>query len=246
MSGPTRSGPVDGGGGAGVKGAAIRVLHCDRSRLYADVFDDALRRRHHEVTWVAHPDELARLEPVLHFDVCLTETTFRQLSGLTVVTRLRQQLPEARIVVLTRTGHRAVADAVLGAGASAVVPKTAPIEFALQAVEGSRTGMVAPPSPVADLAGVEPMEGEAAFLTPREHEVLAGLANGHRTEHIADQLGVAHTTARTYIQNILTKLGVHSKVQAVAMAFALDLVGPSDLSGPRGVPAGGSLPQGMQ
>lgn len=213
-----------------MKGTTIRVLHCDRSRLYADVFDDALRRRHHEVTWIGHPDDLAPTEPLGAFDVCLTETNFRQLSGLTVVTRLRQQLPGARIVVLTRAGHRAVAEAVLGAGASAVVPKTAPMEFAIQAVEGQRTGMVAPPPPLAERRSAARADGEAMFLTPREHEVLAGLANGHRTEHIADQLGVAHTTARTYIQNILTKLGVHSKVQAVAVAFALDLVGPGDLS----------------
>jgi two-component system nitrate/nitrite response regulator NarL len=226
-----------------VKGTTIRVLHCDRSRLYADVFDDALRRRDHEVAWIAHPDELATSAALDAFDVCLTETTFRQLSGLTVVTRLRQQLPEARIVVLTRTGHRAVAEALLDAGASAVVPKTAPMEFAIQAVEGERTGMVAPPPPpLATPREPAPADGEAMFLTPREHEVLAGLANGHRTEHIAKQLGVAHTTARTYIQNILTKLGVHSKVQAVAVAFALDLVGPGDLAPAAAVDTSGALP----
>lgn len=208
------------------------------------MFAEALTRRGHQVTWVAHPDDLGDALAHGPFDVCLTELNFRQLSELTAVARMRQHLPDARLVVLSRTHQRAVADAVLAAGAAAVVPKTAPIEFALQAIEGARTGMVASTTPgPADNA--DALVEEPTFLTPREHQVLAGLANGHGTEHIADQLGVAHTTARTYIQNILTKLGVHSKVQAVAVAFALDLVTPGEVFGAPTATAE-PAPQGMR
>jgi two-component system nitrate/nitrite response regulator NarL len=220
--------PLSCGGVAAVGGPAIRVLHCDRSRLFADVFAVALHRRGHEVTWVAHPDDLATTPVSGPVDVCLTEVDISHLSEVTVVRRLRERWPDARLVVLARDGQHPLANTLLRAGAAAVVPKTAPIEYALQAIEGARTGVVAKGSRPDARGDASAARMEAAALTPREHQVLAGLARGHATGDIAAQLGVAPTTARTYIQNILTKLGVHSKVQAVALAFALDLVSPGD------------------
>lgn len=76
----------------------------------------------------------------------------------------------------------------------------------------------APPSPLRLAASVSP-DARARKLTAREVEVLGMLAAGHATPQIASRLGISNLTARNHIQNILDKLEVHSKSEAVAFAF---------------------------
>jgi len=58
------------------------------------------------------------------------------------------------------------------------------------------------------------------FLTEREWEVMRCIMDGLSTEQIAGQLRVQRSTARTHVQNLLTKLGVHSRLQAAALMAA--------------------------
>jgi two-component system nitrate/nitrite response regulator NarL len=67
-----------------------------------------------------------------------------------------------------------------------------------------------------------------ASLTPREREVLMLLARGRSQEDIAAQLVISAKTVATHIQRILAKLGVHSRAQAVAVAYRERLVGDTD------------------
>lgn len=62
------------------------------------------------------------------------------------------------------------------------------------------------------------------YLTPRERECLAHLAAGHDTAVIAEKLGVSRTTVRTHVQSVLVKLGVHSRLEAAALASRYGLV----------------------
>ena len=66
------------------------------------------------------------------------------------------------------------------------------------------------------------------FVTQREWEVLRCIMDGLSTEQMADHLRVRRSTARTHVQNLLTKLGVHSRLQAAAMitAYASDETWP--------------------
>jgi DNA-binding NarL/FixJ family response regulator len=56
-----------------------------------------------------------------------------------------------------------------------------------------------------------------SFLTPREHEVLRALAQGTSTTRIGELLGIRAATVRTHLKSIMAKLGVHSRVEAVAL-----------------------------
>jgi len=67
-------------------------------------------------------------------------------------------------------------------------------------------------------------DARARRLTPREVEVLGMLAGGHPTPRIAARLHISTLTARNHVQNILTKLEVHSKAEAVAFAFQKHLL----------------------
>jgi DNA-binding NarL/FixJ family response regulator len=68
------------------------------------------------------------------------------------------------------------------------------------------------------------------FLTTREREVLKRLVAGQNTAELARDMGVRYSTARTHIQNMLTKLGVHSKLEAVAFAVSNRVVEIPDAS----------------
>jgi DNA-binding NarL/FixJ family response regulator len=61
-------------------------------------------------------------------------------------------------------------------------------------------------------------------LTAREMEVLAGLVDGESTKALAARLGVTSATARTHVQNVLAKLGAHSRLQAVALVVEQSLL----------------------
>ena len=75
------------------------------------------------------------------------------------------------------------------------------------------------PSAVLDAAGFDSFA--LADLTPRERQVLALLTEGATSERIADRLGISRNTVRTHIQNIRTKLGVTTRLEAAAVAMRI-------------------------
>ena len=80
-----------------------------------------------------------------------------------------------------------------------------------------------PPKPLV-VAARESADARARKLTSREVEVLGMLAAGRATPEIAERLHISQLTARSHIQNILAKLEVHSKAEAVAFAFQKNLI----------------------
>jgi PAS domain S-box-containing protein len=89
-----------------------------------------------------------------------------------------------------------------------------------QTTEPPACGLQAEEAPRYALVAVrESPDARARRLTPREVDVLGMLAAGHPTPEIASRLHISNLTARNHIQNILDKLEVHSKAEAVAFAF---------------------------
>jgi ATP/maltotriose-dependent transcriptional regulator MalT len=68
------------------------------------------------------------------------------------------------------------------------------------------------------------MDAQLDSLTPREREVLRLMAGGVSSRDIASTLGISYTTVRTHIRSLGSKLGVHSKLQAIVKARELALV----------------------
>ncbi|HXF72870.1 MAG TPA: LuxR C-terminal-related transcriptional regulator [Actinomycetota bacterium] len=75
-------------------------------------------------------------------------------------------------------------------------------------------------------AGRDGLARRVDRLTPRELEILREAALGRRNDEIAGALGMSRHTVRTHVQNILTKLGVHSKLEAVLVAIRYGKVAP--------------------
>ena len=128
-----------------------------------------------------------------------------------------------------RTDIEAMTD-VLTAGVSSVVSTSASRTELQQAVIDAMSGSaVMTPAEMAtimvQLRGTrQPEEPNLPSLSPRETEILGALVNGWSTARIAETLGISTNTVRTHIQNMLGKLGVHSKLEATAAAARLGLV----------------------
>jgi DNA-binding NarL/FixJ family response regulator len=108
---------------------------------------------------------------------------------------------------------------------------------AARAAHATATGLVAGPLRVAlealarrarlDLGTGLPAEQRLAGLTPRELEVLRLLVEGRSNRQIAEQLFISAKTASVHVTNLLSKLGVHSRLEAAAMARRLGVEQPA-------------------
>jgi PAS domain S-box-containing protein len=107
---------------------------------------------------------------------------------------------------------------------------SAPDDYLLAHLVRSSGGDVRPPVPTPDppkagvVAARESADVRVRKLTTREVEVLGMLAAGRTTPEVAERLHISQLTARSHIQNILEKLEVHSKSEAVAFAFQKNLI----------------------
>ena len=147
--------------------------------------------------------------------------------GLAQIDNIRSVLPAVGIVVIGESSP-ALAEAV-GRGASGYLTYDASLEAVREKIEAARAGQTRVTA--ADLNvlmdGIRNRAADDATdspLSPRETEILKRLVAGESTAQIAEALGVRVATARKHIQNILRKLGVHSKLQAAAFAVKTGLV----------------------
>ncbi len=145
-------------------------------------------------------------------------------SGLDLVRKMRQHVPNLGIVVLTMYAGDEQLFAALDSGASAFVPKDAPAE---DVVAAARHAAVAPRSFTApDLAEAmqRRLKPSGPQLSPREREVLDLLAEGLGVAAIARKLYISESTAKTHISKIYDKLGAANRAQAIMNAIRAGLI----------------------
>jgi DNA-binding NarL/FixJ family response regulator len=175
-------------------------------------------------------------------DVIVTEIDLPDARHGDVITGLRTFFPRSSILVLTLVGHPAKVQSVLAAGAHGYLLKTAATEDLLTGIRAVAAGETyLQPSLGVELArwhgprdttlGLSPTEelndrprGLGSDLTLREHEMLQLMAAGLGNKEIAEQLHLSLHTIRNHVQNVLAKLGAHSKLEAVAIATREGLV----------------------
>ena len=207
----------------------VHVLICDDHRLFADALAVALQGHGYEVVGQTYdPDQAVAVLAQRHVDVCLIDRHFPQADGRDGIRKLRATSPDTMVIMLSAADEPGAAEQALAAGASAFASKTEGIEYIARLIERVRAGEIVPAGADAGAngtgAGNRPAHELGRFLTGRELEVLARLVQGQDTARLAREMGITYATARTHIQNLLTKLGVHSKLEAVAVAMAHQLV----------------------
>ncbi len=212
--------------------------------LFAD--DEALFREAVRVVLDNEPDLLviaeattacqaAALAEELAPDVALLSANLPDCEGDKAVKLVLERAGGCRVLVLARDEDQAALLEALEAGAAGFITRTNPLSELILSIRAVYRGeAMVPPMMLGPLlaALIRRRREQAAVmqrisnLTRREREVLALVCRGADSRTIAEELVISPETARTHVQNVLTKLGVHSRVEAAA------LVGPDDLFDP--------------
>jgi DNA-binding NarL/FixJ family response regulator len=152
-------------------------------------------------------------------DVAVLDYRMPGRSGSALIKDVLAVSARTRIVVYTGEGTPELAAEVLGAGASAVLLKEAPIEDLLRALRAASAGtqyvdpLLAPDS-----------QSDKVTLTKREREVLELVAAGHGQREIGLKLSIGAETVRAHLQRGRRRLSVTTSTQAVAKAIRLGLL----------------------
>jgi two-component system nitrate/nitrite response regulator NarL len=213
------------------KEGAVQVLICDDHLLLAELLGKVLTSHGHRVVVTIDPEKAVETAANHGIDVCLMDLGFPAqmypdgpVPSIDAIRRLHEA--GIRVVVLSGSSNEKLRQAALDAGASDVLLKGEPIDAVIDAVEqanGRRRRMPLVRTPTRGAQGWS-RASLADFLTERERAVLEGLVHGESTTALAARLGVRPGTARTHVQNLLGKLCVHTRLEAVSLAVEHHLV----------------------
>lgn len=221
-------------------GDAIRVLLVDDQALMRMGFamvldaDDDIDVVGEASDGAAALTQVAALRP----DVVLMDVRMPGMNGIDATTRIAADYPEVRVLVLTTFDLDEYAFAALRAGASGFLLKDSEPAALVAAIRTVAAGdavvaprvtrrmleLFAPQLPVNADAGPRSDAPRLAALTPREIEVLGAIARGLSNTEIATEFVVSEATIKTHVGNILSKLDVRDRVQAVILAYETGLV----------------------
>jgi DNA-binding NarL/FixJ family response regulator len=209
----------------------VRALVVDDHALFTDAVLPLLDEMGIEVVGVARTGEegvaVARRE---HPHLVLVDLGLPDVEGISVGKRILADLPETRILALTGRRDPELVKEAVRAGFRGYLTKDTPLSQFAESIRAALRGEVVMPMPLPQPKAVTrtPQEESAALLarhlTAREREVLTLLVEGLDNAEIAKRLDVSANTIRTHVQNILTKLGVRSRLQAAAFAVRHEVV----------------------
>jgi len=212
----------------------ISVLVVDDAPLFQAGLAAALTEAGFDVTGQAQDamtavSEARKLQP----DVVVLDVLMPGMSGLEVVGEICRAAPQTSVVLLTSSESEEDLLAAIKAGASGYVVKDTPLSKLVESihhvVEG---GSVISPMMASKLfANVRQLlrhrdivAGRRPTLTGREVEVLQLVAQGMTSREIGEKLFISENTVKNHVRNILDKLGLHSRSEAVMYALREDLI----------------------
>ena len=217
------------------EGRPVRVLLVDDHRLVLESLARVLAlepdiRVVGTATTVAGAREVAK-EPI---DVVLMDYRLPDGTGVEATRLLKARWPACRVVMLTAIDDdETILESIQG-GADGYLTKDNALEDVVAAVRAAHAGatllprsvIVAIARRVAEARDRQAEQAPVEPLTPRELEVLRALTEGLSTPQICERLSITPNTLRTHVQNVMGKLHVHSKLEAVAFALRYRLVEP--------------------
>ena len=213
----------------------IRVLFVEDHQLLADALSAMLAREPDmEVVGIAGTVADAKILSRERLDVVLMDYRLPDGTGAEATRAIKARWPAARVVMVTAlTDDETVLESIQ-AGADGYMTKDRAAEDVVAAVRAAYAGeTLLPRSVIVEIARRVAAARERGDerrvvepLTPRELEILRALTEGMSTPQICEHLFIAPNTLRTHVQNIMGKLRVHSKLEAVAFALKYRLVDP--------------------
>jgi DNA-binding NarL/FixJ family response regulator len=208
---------------------AISVFVIDQERTFADALAARLETEADvEVVAAVHARTPAQCLIVGRYaDVMLMDGDLPERAAVRLCKELCGRDEAPRVIVLSCSSEaERIVDAVR-AGAVGWVRKDESLEHLLRVIRGVAQGETwLPPAEAGQVLRLLLQENEErrgndrllSALTPREREVLTCLAEGAGRREVAERLHISANTVRTHLQNLMTKLGVHSTLEAVTMS----------------------------
>lgn len=159
--------------------------------------------------------------PMQRPDVALVDIHLPGMDGVQCVARLREQIPQLQVLMLTRYERGDLVFSSIRAGASGYLLKNSPPAELIQAIEqlhagGAPMSMQIARKVVEHFQNLDQRETEMNHLSPREKEILELLAGGRLYKEIAIRLDLSLSTVRTYLKRIYEKLHVQNRTEAAA------------------------------
>ena len=159
-------------------------------------------------------------------DVILMDMVMPKMDGIAAIREIRKKFPKIQIIALTSFKEEKLIKSALEAGAIGYLLKDVSADILAQAIRDAHIGR-ATLSPditqaMVSAAGQPPKPG--LDLTERESEVLSLMVEGLNNTQIAGRLTVSPSTIKSHVSNILTKLGVSSRTEAVTLALRNGLI----------------------
>ena len=176
-------------------------------------------------------DLIERTKP----DVAVLDIRMPKLNGVEVVRKMKKCCPDTKALMLTAYDDDDYVFALMEAGASGYLLKTATAKELVDSIRAVYSGEpVLAPAIAVKIArlwaqrGTSTKPGSSEQLSPRELEVLDLAARGLRNKAIADRLSISIRTVEGHFNSIFSKLGVYSRVEAVLEAISRHLVNVDD------------------
>ena len=208
-----------------------KILIVDDHRLFADVVASALEQLGARIIGpVGNAADAIVAVATERPEVVLLDLALPDGDGIDTGRGILEVAPETVILALSASTDPRAPTEALKAGFRGFVPKDSRLPTVVEAIRGALAGRsimirsVAPAS--SSLRGGVSASLLASGLTTREREVLALLVEGLGSRAIADRLQISMNTVRTHVQSVLTKLQVHSRLEAAAFAVHQGLVEP--------------------
>ena len=209
---------------------SIKVLIVDDHRSFADALKTVIDLERGLVVTAVVSDGRTAIEVArqTHPDIVIMDAEMPDMDGIAATREMRESSPDSQVLVLSADHSETLLARAVEAGAVGFLSKLDPVSEVTKAVRAAAAG-----EPLIDEEEMKRRSAsfaDAGRRTPRSAPGSCGSRRGRprscrgwRTDYrrrvIAESLGISRHTFRTHVQNILTKLGVHSKLEALAQAI---------------------------